>query len=80
MDDMDMDISNLLAKSITKTIWGLFLDSNNVLWKHIDSEWIGKRSVFTFDFRACWLEDTDELNVKYWWCGKESDYSEIFKK
>ena len=28
-----------------------------------------KRSVWTFDFRACWLEDTTIDNVKSWWCG-----------
>jgi hypothetical protein len=57
-----------------------FLDSKNIVWKKINNEWIGKRSVWTFDFRACWLEDTEIENVKSWWCGEKSDYNEIFKR
>ena len=56
-----------------------FLDSNNIVWKWIDNNWIGKRSVWTFDFRACWLEDTTIDNIKSFWCGgKEADYNEVF--
>ncbi len=55
-----------------------FMDSDNIVWKVIDDKFIGKRSVQTLDFRACWLEDTTIQNVKSWWCGKDSDYSEIF--
>ena len=56
-----------------------YLDSDNILWKIIDDQLIGKRSVWTFDFRACWLEDTTIENVKSWWCGgKDSDYTETF--
>ena len=55
-----------------------FLDSNNIVWKFVDNQWIGKRSVWTFDFRTCWLEDTTPENVKSWWCGKDANYSEIF--
>lgn len=57
-----------------------FLDSDNILWKVVDGEWIGKRSVFTHDFRACWLEECKEKDVKSWWCGKDSNYSETFKR
>lgn len=58
----------------------LYLDKNNIVWKLVDNEWIGKRSVWTFDFKACWLEETQPSNVKSWWCGgKDSDYTEIFK-
>lgn len=54
------------------------LDSNNILWKYRNNVWIGKRSVITFNLRCCWLEDIDIKQVKSWWCGIESNYSEIF--
>lgn len=72
--------TNIHAQSVCETVGGCFLDSDNILWKIVDGKWIGKRSVWTFDFRACWLEDTTVDNVKTWWCGKDSDYSEIFKR
>ena len=55
-----------------------YLDSDNILWKLIDDQLIGKRSVLTFDLRTCWIEETEINNIKSWWCGKDSDYSEIF--
>ena len=58
-----------------------FLDSKNILWKWINDEWIGKRSVYTFDCKASWLEDVKEEEVRSWWCeGKHADYNEIFIK
>jgi hypothetical protein len=74
--------SNILSESIIRTLndKACFLDKNNIVWKVIDGKWIGKRSVWTFDFRACWLEDTNLENVKSWWCGKESNYREIFNR
>ena len=56
-----------------------FLDKNNILWKIINGEWIGKRSVWTKDRAACWLEDTVTDNIKSLWCGENADYKEIFK-
>jgi hypothetical protein len=57
-----------------------FADKNNIVWKIIDGKMIGKRSVWTLDWRSCWLEDTTKENVKTWWCGQDSDYNEIFTK
>ena len=72
-------ISNIFGEAIVRAIGGSMLDANNVYWKYIDGKWIGKRSVWTYDFRACWLEDTTIDNVKSWWCGgKDADYKEIF--
>lgn len=56
------------------------IDGNNIVWKVIDGKMIGKRSVWTLDWRSCWLEDTTKENVKTWWCGKDADYNEIFTK
>lgn len=56
------------------------LDSNNILWKLVDGEWMGKRSVWTKSNSACWIEDTATENIKSWWCGNDSDYTEIFKR
>ena len=72
-------INNIIASAFCKrNKKSSFLDSNNIVWKWIDNNWIGKRSVWTYDFRACWLEDTNIDNVKTFWCGKESDYNEVF--
>ena len=54
------------------------LDGNNLVWKIVDGIWIGKRSVYTFDRRALWLEDTTVDNIKSWWCGQNADYLEKF--
>ena len=75
--------SNFIGEIISKELDGksLFLDKNNIVWKIVNGEWIGKRSVLTLDFRSCWLEDTIIDNVKSWWCGgKDADYTEIFKR
>lgn len=75
--------SNVIGEIICKTLndKASFLDQNNIVWKMINGEWIGKRSVWTLDRRACWLEDTVTSNVKSWWCGgKNVDYTEIFKR
>lgn len=57
-----------------------FLDQNNISWKKRNDEWIGKRSVWTKDNRACWLEETGIQNIDTWWCGKDADYNEIFRR
>jgi hypothetical protein len=72
-------ITNIFCEAIVMAVGGYMLDANNIVWKVIDGKWIGKRSVWTFDFRSCWLEDTTIYNVKSWWCGgKDADYTEIF--
>lgn len=78
----DVMTSNFLGESIVRSLnhKSCFLDKNNISWKIVNNKWVGKRSVWTFDFRACWLEDTTIENVKSWWCGKHSDYTEIFKR
>lgn len=55
-----------------------YLDGKNINWKVVDDKWIGKRSVWTKDNRACWLEDTTPDNIKSYWCGVDADYTEIF--
>ena len=72
---------NEIIKSILSTNKSYSsIDGNNIVWKVIDGQMIGKRSVWTFDWRSCWLEDTTIENVKTWWCGKDADYNEIFTK
>jgi hypothetical protein len=73
--------SNVVGEVFCKALHGRFLDKNNIVWKIIKDEWIGKRSVYTLDLKACWLEDTTINNVKHWWCGGEcADYTEVFKR
>ena len=67
-----------LGKIIIEAYGGCMLDKNNILWKQTEKGLIGKRSVWTFDFRACWIEDTTIENIKSYWCGKDADYKEIF--
>jgi len=57
---------------------GDYLDGNNILWRIHDGKWIGKRSVYCLDFTCKWLEETIFEKIKSWWCGKDSDYQEIF--
>lgn len=57
-----------------------FLDSDNILWKMVEDNWIGKRSVWTKDYRAVWIEETEKENIEKYWCGKESNYSEVFTR
>lgn len=73
--------SNSIAEAVISGLGGsgCFMDKNNIVWKFVNGEWVGKRSVWTFDRRSCWLEDTTVDNVKEWWCGEKSDYNEIFK-
>lgn len=75
------NINNILAESIVGVIGkGWYLDKNNICWKVIDGKWIGKRSVWTFDYRVCWLEETTIDNISSFWCGIDSDYNEIFTR
>jgi hypothetical protein len=71
-------ITNQFSEIVIRETKGTFLDGNNILWKIIDGKWIGKRSVWTYDFRVCWIEDTNTENIKSWWCGKDNDYLEKF--
>lgn len=73
-------ITNDLGEKLAREVNSHLLDDDNISWKLVNDEWIGKRSVWTYDFRACWLEDTTEDNVKSWWCGKDADYNEEFKQ
>ena len=57
-----------------------YLDGQNIFWKWVNNQWLGKRSVWTFDLSACWLEETTLKNVKSFWCGENANYSEIFYK
>ena len=76
-----INITNIVAESIVRVnSSGRFLDKDNISWRLINNEWIGKRSVWTKDFRACWLEETTKENVKTWLLGKDADYQEIFKR
>lgn len=71
---------NQLAEKLCRTVnkFHAYQDENNIVWKLVDNLWVGKRSVWTHDFRAVWLEETTVDNVKSWWCGTCSDYKEVF--
>jgi len=76
----NIEVNNIVAQEITRAVGGCFLDCNNILWKWVNSEWIGKRSVYTFDLRSKWLEETSHSNIKIYRFGIDADYSEIFRK
>lgn len=67
------------SAAITKVLGGCFLDKNYILYKWINGEFIGKRSIQTMSLRAVWIEDLKGETIKSWWCGKGSNYTEIFK-
>jgi hypothetical protein len=58
-----------------------YLDKNNISWKFIDNEWIGKRCVSSKEgFRYVWLEDVpSDETVHSYLCGEDKDYNETFK-
>ena len=74
--------TNILCEALVKLAGEKtsMLDANNMVWKIVNGKWMGRRSVWTKDNRACWLQDTTIENVKTWWCGEESDYNEIFTR
>ena len=71
--------SNNFSKVICKVYGGCFLDEKNILWKWVNDEWIGKRSVYTNDLKAKWIEEVEEKEIRSYWCGVNSNYKEIFK-
>ena len=74
-------ISNQIGEEIARFFPNTsMLDNNNILWKIINNEWVGKRGVYTFNNSTCWLEDVKKENVKLWLCGKNADYNEIFHR
>ena len=56
-----------------------FLNNDNVLFIPLNGEFIGKRSVWTKDKKAMWLEETTPENIKTYWCGKDADYTQTFE-
>jgi hypothetical protein len=56
-----------------------YLDKDKILYRKVNNVWIGKRSVYTYDLRALWLEETTEDKVRNWWHGKDADYNELFE-
>jgi hypothetical protein len=75
--------TNVVGEIISRKLGNTcsMLDKNNIVWKVVNGEWIGKRSVWTKDYKSCCLEDTTIDNVKSWWCGGvDADYTEIFKR
>lgn len=55
------------------------LDSDNILWKNIDGNIIGKRSVWTKSFKSCWIDECKKEDIKSYWCGEDADYNETFE-
>lgn len=73
-----MSINHSFAKMFVGEYGGRYLDKNNILWRMIKGEWIGKRAVFTNQFAIVWIEETEEKDIRTYWHGKDADYSEIF--
>jgi len=70
---------NLEIAVVCLKVGGRLLDGNNIGWRWIDDQWIGKRTVWTNTWRAVWLEEVkQDEHVKTWWCGEDADYDEIF--
>ena len=81
LEEFNYQYNNIMGEFITRVFGGGgMLDRKNLRWKLIGDEWIAKRGVLTFDKRACWVEDTTKENIKFWLCGEDADYNEIFYK
>lgn len=75
------DVGFKLCSAITQIAGGCILDSDNILWKHIGEDIVGRRSVWTNKNRSIWLSDLQEgEEVKDWWSGVGADYNEQFKQ
>ena len=46
--------SNLIGEVLSEALGGecSFLDKNNIVWKLVNDKWIGKRSIWTKDWRS----------------------------
>jgi hypothetical protein len=65
--------------SLIKNLGGEYLDKNNILWRISENGMIGKRSVYTENLRACWIDDLRGEKIMSYWCGENSDYQEVFE-
>ena len=56
------------CKALTKRIGGEYFDSDNILWKWVDGEFIGKYAVQTKNLTIKWLDDVrpDEIDERYY--------------
>jgi hypothetical protein len=75
-------MSSKLAECMSEVFGGCVLDKDNILWKHINGKFIGKRAIQTTKNRSVWLDQVDDegYEIKAWLCGKDNDYNEIFTK
>lgn len=61
-----MTEANQWAKSFVLKYGGEFLDSDSILWKIVDGEWIGKKAVQMKDLSIRWPEDINHDDIKKW--------------
>lgn len=55
-----------------------YLDKNNILWKIVNGEKIGKRAVYMKNLSCLWLSDVDDITqIRSYMCGEHADYNEI---
>lgn len=76
------EISKAIATTLIESVGGGFcyLNIDEILYKSVDGEWIGKRCVTNFKFQSKWKEEVADEDVEYWHKdGKDADYKEIFK-
>ncbi len=72
---------NKIGEAFAKTQGNAsYVTPDNICWKMHEGKWIGKRSVYTHDFRTMWLNEVDVKDIKTWSCGRDADYNEIFTR
>ena len=65
LTDKDLyEIRKLACLSFADTYGGIYLDCNNILYKKVNDEWIGKRSVYTHTLRAVWIDEATEEETR----------------
>jgi hypothetical protein len=57
-----------MAKMITEKVGGSYLDSDNILYKWVDGEFIGKPSVQTKSLSRKWFDEVspDEIDTRHY--------------
>ncbi len=55
------------------------IDGDNILWKYVNDQWVGKRYVMTTKHRHIWLSELRPgEEIKSWVSGENADYEEVF--
>lgn len=63
-----MSLNHNYCKELTKVYGGEYFDSDNILWRWVGDEFIGKPAVQTKDFTIKWFDEVtpDEIDTRFY--------------